>query len=296
MKRIGLFCILSVGLTWMVGFGMVQGGDQSALNQLLVILMMVLPALSALLTRIFTMEGFEDLYLMPAHGKADIPYFLLAWFGPVLATIIGAVIYFLIHPSSFDPAMNFYTQEYIKQYEAIGQSYNEAQIRQALYSQLVISVLLSPWLNLFMALGNEFGWRGYLLPKLLEHTNAVTAVIMSGLLWAMWYAPFIVMGENYGLDYAGYPYAGVLAMVFVCIVLSAIFTWLTQKTKSCLPSALAYAVFNSFSINSILFCNSADYSPFIGPSPTGIIGGLGFIAFAVYCMADLHKMEKNIDN
>lgn len=36
----------------------------------------------------------------------------------------------------------------------------------------------------------------------------------------------------------------------------------------------------------------ADVSPFMGPSPTGIIGGAGFIIISIWMLIDLKKRER----
>jgi len=39
------------------------------------------------------------------------------------------------------------------------------------------------------ALGEEFGWRGYMLPRLLVLTNARNTALVSGAIWAIWHLP-----------------------------------------------------------------------------------------------------------
>jgi membrane protease YdiL (CAAX protease family) len=55
--------------------------------------------------------------------------------------------------------------------------------------------------------GEEFGWTGYLLPRLLP-LGRWRAALLYGVAWGLWHAPVIVGGHNY----PGHPVAGVLAM------------------------------------------------------------------------------------
>jgi len=52
---------------------------------------------------------------------------------------------------------------------------------------------LGIWLafSLLLALGEEIGWRGYLVPRLLP-LGQIRALLISGLIWATWHVPFIL--------------------------------------------------------------------------------------------------------
>ena len=80
-----------------------------------------------------------------------------------------------------------------------------------------MAVLLAPVLNIVTTTGEEWGWRGYLVPKLTEKLSVVPTLLISGIIWGLWHAPLTVMGHNYGLGYSGYPYTGILAMCAFCV-------------------------------------------------------------------------------
>jgi membrane protease YdiL (CAAX protease family) len=63
-----------------------------------------------------------------------------------------------------------------------------------------------------LAFGEEFGWRGYLLPKLLP-LGEVKAAVIVGLIWGAWHLPVLIVGLNY-------PGQSIIA-VLVVFVLSA---------------------------------------------------------------------------
>ena len=62
--------------------------------------------------------------------------------------------------------------------------------------QIAISFTLGPLINTLFALGEELGWRGFLLPSLLP-LGQWRAILMSGLIWGVWHAPAILQGHNY---------------------------------------------------------------------------------------------------
>jgi membrane protease YdiL (CAAX protease family) len=111
----------------------------------------------------------------------------------------------------------------------------------------------SPWL----ALGNfivfslvtgpvseEFGWRGWLLPRLQQKWSALKASMVVGLLWGFWHTGpdfwrIVFTGDPAALLYP-------LAMTIGTLPLSILFCWLFNSTRSSLlPPMLFHASFNA---------------------------------------------------
>jgi membrane protease YdiL (CAAX protease family) len=165
----------------------------------------------------------------------------------------------------------------------------------------IVLVILSPFLNFIPALGEEWGWRGYLLPKVAERMKFLPATLLTGFIWSIWHAPIVVAGHNYGFGYSGYPWLGIVAMCIFCIVAGILLSYLTLRTKSCLPAALAHGAINGTAALGMLFYNYPAYlessslelvNRFVGPMPTGIIGAIAYIAVAVWIVIKVCK-EKN---
>ena len=89
----------------------------------------------------------------------------------------------------------------------------------------------------------------------------------------------------------GSPWLGIFVMIVFCIVVGSYLSYLVIKTKSVIPCAIAHSVINAFaSIGICLYKGIAN--PFIGPSPTGIIGGSIFIIVGIYCYIKAGKINK----
>ncbi|MBD5136525.1 MAG: CPBP family intramembrane metalloprotease [Lachnospiraceae bacterium] len=108
--------------------------------------------------------------------------------------------------------------------------------------QLAFSIIV-----FFPAFGEEWGWRGYLGPKLEEVMSKPAAILLGGVLWGLWHAPLTIAGHNFGVDYQLYPWLGIGAMCLLCICLNAFLTLLTERTKSIYPAAFAHMLINNCS-------------------------------------------------
>lgn len=95
--------------------------------------------------------------------------------------------------------------------------------------------------------GNEeWGWRGYALPTLLERHHAVRATLILGGLWAIWHVPLLAAQDDlsHGLD--GPQLVLVLAATAVTLVAHAFFyTHLYQHTRSALLCVLLHGSFSA---------------------------------------------------
>ncbi|SEE31919.1 CPBP family intramembrane glutamic endopeptidase [Ruania alba] len=108
---------------------------------------------------------------------------------------------------------------------------------------LMVSILALPvntLVSAFATFGEELGWRGWLLPNLLP-LGTWPALLASGLIWALWHAPIILLGYNYGYT----DLRGMALMIGFCVPLGIVFGWLRLRTASVWPAVLAHAAVNT---------------------------------------------------
>lgn len=94
-------------------------------------------------------------------------------------------------------------------------------------SMLRILPLALIW-PVFSSLGEEFGWRGFLLPVLRERYRPVTASLFVGVFWGLWHIPalWLVLGNSGSSFWVYVLIGGILAAV----VHSVMMTWVYEKT------------------------------------------------------------------
>ena len=280
-KRIWIFLGLAIAISWATALVifltgglenspslMIGGVPLTLAYVLLATVYMYGPTLANVLTRTLTREGKSDLFLKPHFEAGRWKYFLIAWLLPGILTVFGAVVFFVLFPKYFDSELTMLTE----QLDA-GTGIPGINPWLIVIIQTVQAILIAPLLNAVATFGEEFGWRGYLQPKLMP-LGAKKAVLITGVIWGVWHWPVILMGYNYGFDYFGAPVLGPLAMVWFTITLSALFGWITIKAESVWPAVIAHAAINGIAAIGMLCVRGAP-DPLLGPTPVGIIGGFG---------------------
>lgn len=284
-KRIWLY----LGITFFITFGfemlvlwpLAKGTSlqESQMLQTLTGIVMFFPAIGVLFTRLFTKEGMQNAKLYP-NFKGHIRYYVMAWFGIVVMTVVGAVAYYVIFPQRFDSSMQDMITQQMEACKQLGvKGVTEEQVRIQLIASLGVGVVLGPVLNAISCFGEEWGWRGYLVPKMKEQMPMPLVLLVSGVIWGLWHAPLTAIGHNYGVGYWGFPFTGILAMCAFSTIAGVILSFVSIRTDSVWPAVIGHGAINSFAAAGMMF-HKGTLNPFVGPIPTGIIGGIGFIIVA----------------
>ncbi len=295
-KRVIIFLVLTFAISWALEFFVVkpivdgQGYGKSIIAQGIVAMMMFVPALCVLLTRLLTKEGFRNSKLTFDIGKDCTRYYIIAWLLPPVLCALGAVAYFVIYPARFDP-----THSYIIQQSAeMGVTITPEQMEQKVVLDLIVAVLMAPLLNVITCFGEEWGWRGYMMPKLLGKMKFFPAVLVGGFIWGIWHAPLIAMGHNYGTEYVGAPWLGIAMMCLFCIALGTLFTWWCTKTGNCWPAIIGHGAVNGFAAAPMYFIAENNHT-LLGPTAAGIIGGSAlFVAAIVVIIVQARQSRKTV--
>jgi membrane protease YdiL (CAAX protease family) len=107
------------------------------------------------------------------------------------------------------------------------------------------AVLMGWLLNNFTRSGGiseEFGWRGYALPRLQARLNALGSSIVLGVIWTMWHLPLWFLA---GSSQQGSSFWLFLASL---VLTSVLYTWLFNNAKgSILVAVVFHAVGNTLS-------------------------------------------------
>lgn len=97
--------------------------------------------------------------------------------------------------------------------------------------------------NISMALGEEIGWRGFLVPELAKQMCFTKVSIVSGIAWACWHVPLLLVGD-YGPGTNRWYALGCSSVTVLSV--GCILAWLRLKSHSLWPGALLHASHNLF--------------------------------------------------
>ncbi|MCH5281940.1 MAG: CPBP family intramembrane metalloprotease [Lachnospiraceae bacterium] len=257
-------------------------------GQLLMALLMFSPLVGVLLSgnKLFGM-GWKP------HLKGKIKFLLAAWFLPVVLTVIGAVLYFLVFPKHFDLSGAYLVEaagpEVLEQLEAQGLTY-------PLYMLInfVSCITYAPLFNMCMAVGEEAGWRGFLYPQLKAGFGKRKGWLFGGIIWGIWHWPLIwLIGYEYGTDYVGFPIVGMLVFCIFTLVAGILCDWLYEKTHCIWIPSIFHGAINAAGTLPMAVCiTSTGSARLLGPIPNGVLAGLPFIIFAAILLFKSAKSEE----
>jgi uncharacterized protein len=102
--------------------------------------------------------------------------------------------------------------------------------------------------TLVPAFGEEFGWRGYLLPKLTEKFTAKKALLIHAFIWWAWHLPVIVGMGLQSNEVSDNQFINIMAITLLSIIPSmlhaVIFAFIWSKTKSLAVVTVYHAAFD----------------------------------------------------
>jgi membrane protease YdiL (CAAX protease family) len=181
---------------------------------------MFTPAVSVVVCRMVSPEGARFRFSELGLARLGLRYWPVAMFLPVVALLPG---YLLVWGTGIG---------------GIAAPPGDASLLQAVVS-FVASIIIGSVLG---ALGEEIGWRGYLLPRLVDTVGTGRAGLLSGFLHGLWHVPLILLTPYYLSDA---PALLVVPLFLVLVTLSGpIFAYLRLASGSILPVALMHNTWN----------------------------------------------------
>lgn len=272
-RSVAAFVVLTLGATWLLEFALIGGGmrfdDMSDLDApaLWLLPVMMVPGAAAALTARFV-EGVPFSRLRDELGlrlgTSTGPYFLTI----LLIPLMFAVIYGIstgLGLADYAPPSGELDEDFLWKVA------------------LPLSMALGPFINLIFGLGEEIGWRGFLLPRLLPMGKG-TAYLVLGVIWGLWHAPLVWAGFNY----PGHPVTGIAMMCVLSVAFGFFLNEMALHYRSSILAGFIHAAFNAqgFGVWVWLF---PEADPILA-GPFGLVGAVCWLLLGLITVRSLTRL------
>tara|TARA_B100000809_G_C15074478_1_gene507273 strand:- start:565 stop:1419 length:855 start_codon:yes stop_codon:yes gene_type:complete len=226
-QTIILFLILLIGLSSITYYAILKLNPTS----IYVGALMISPALAACITLKIKKRPISGL----PWSLKELKYLKLSYMTPLLYVSIA---YALIWLFGFGDFIN--TQRIAQWSDELG----IAESNQTLVILVMIFLLLTVGVikNLGATLGEEIGWRGFLIFELRKVMSFKSLAIVSGVIWAVYHFPII----NFIYGSGEYLLLHISAFTIMIIGMSVILAYFTFKSNSIWPAAVYHSIHNIY--------------------------------------------------
>lgn len=147
---------------------------------------------------------------------------------------------------------------------------------------LIINFVVSVLSNILLTLGEEIGWRGFLLPKLAEGIGERRALLLTGIIWGLWHCPLLIAG----IYLPGISTWYKLPMfLLVIIAVGIVIGILTLRSGSIWPAVVMHAVHNTLNQNVLGSSNPIQCQEYL-------VGEVGILTVVIVVGVALWMLKK----
>ncbi len=246
---------LSAGL-WL------DGGAESELLMPLALLMMFVPALAAVLVRRIYREGYTDV----AWRRFSWRYALVALLAPLVITVGSFLLAILVSGEPLAWVAWLTPDEAGLLHPPADAKFGDEPLTVgALQTKVLLKLTVNMLILFVFTFGEEFGWRGYLQPRMERRFGTRLGIVLVGVVWGFWHAGMHAQGVMMpeGID----PLLGTLVLnPFYLIGLGIFYGWLYLRTGSVWVVVLAHSAQNKLPMLVITFLDAGETTDLVALS------------------------------
>jgi uncharacterized protein len=219
-----------------------------------VLVLMWTPGLASIVARLVLREGFADVSFRFGGRRT---FSLIA-----LAVVVPIVVGLLAYGAAWATGLATFVDKPLR---FPGFHPNGVVARFA--CRLLLCATLGTLFGAVAAGGEEIGWRGYMLTRLVD-AKVPRPVLSSGLIWGAWHVPLILTGQ-----YAAGSRPWLSAIVFVASVAASgvLHAWVRFRSGSLWPAVAAHAGWNAiiqgtFDVHTVGIADNGPAATWVGES------------------------------
>jgi membrane protease YdiL (CAAX protease family) len=194
----------------------------------LMLALMYTPGAASIVARLACREGFGDISFRPGGSEGRRTAFL-AWCYPVIVGFAAYGTAWMTGLARFQPPLGPQSHLYV------------ASPAGNLLTSFALTSTLGTIVSAVSAFGEELGWRGYMLTRLIV-AGVPKPVLVSGLIWGVWHVPLILTGQ-----YAAGSQPRLSAALFLIGVLADAYlaAYVRLRSGSIWPAVMYHAAWNA---------------------------------------------------
>jgi membrane protease YdiL (CAAX protease family) len=195
--------------------------------------MLWIPGIVALVIRGFSGIGFDDINI----GVGDKPWLYAAvFFTPIMLELLLILTVVQFGLSPIDRSLISFKKGKMRISDSIRLVLgSESQSPIYFAINVLATIGIGTLFMIAFSLAEELGWRGFMQVQMMERMSLTSALLLSGLLWGIWYFPLVRMGFRF----PEYPRAGAwIFMPVFTISFGIISGWLYWFSNSIWVPAL----------------------------------------------------------
>jgi membrane protease YdiL (CAAX protease family) len=198
-------------------------------NAAWIYLLMCVPALASVIARLALREGFADVSFRIGGQRG----WRAIGTGFILPSVIGIVAY--------GAAWMLGLAHFVGRTQVFGLMLPPALVFTVMVLVTSTINLLPPALTGVLAAGEEIGWRGFMLTRLID-AGVPQPILLSGVIWGLWHLPLILAGL-----YAAGPSPVLSAALFLigATAFGTVIAWLRLESGSIWPAIVLHGVWNN---------------------------------------------------
>lgn len=231
-KKIAVFYALTLVFSNIFNAFVLFGGRMDAGNLLYVTGAMWSPGLAALATKRIFREPIAELPWQWGGAR-------YAWLAYLIPLAYALPVYFI---TWLTPLGGFLEADFLKRTaEQFGWSNFPPGVVLTLFVLFTATIGLVGKTS--RALGEEIGWRGFLVPELSKVVGFTGVGLISGLMWAAYHFPVLLFADYNKSAPAWY---SLVCFTLMVVADSFILAWLTLRSNSLWPAAIFHGSHNLF--------------------------------------------------
>lgn len=276
-RPIGIFLSITFALSAIFYFLIIYSGKLGGGDGTYVMGLMWCPGISALITMKILKRNISELGWKWGETKYQIRSYLI----PLLYAFIAYIIIWSIGWGGF------YNEDTVS---GITKSFGLGEIGDGLSIVLyfILVGVFSTILSMSYALGEEIGWRGFLVPELYKSQGYTKTSQLTGLIWGIWHLPILLFADyNSGTPY----WFAMPCFVVLIISISFIYTWFRMKSGSLWTAVILHGSHNLFvqSIFTPLTKDTGNTAYYI--DEFGIVLPIVAIGFAIFFWTKRNELK-----